>query len=109
MCTITILLELHNCSPLQMFFEGVLTHSSCTGAQSITAGEVQDSNYGIDDEGPTSVDNDDDSVIVMPPVTISSEQLEELESLIDPAEDDGQHVITMYIAAREFLYSHGIQ
>ena len=99
----------HNRSPLQMFFEGVFTHSSCTGAQSIIAGDVPDSNYGVDDEGPTSVD-DDDSVIVMPPsVTISSEQLEELESLIDPTEDDGQHGITMYIAAREFLYSHGIQ
>jgi hypothetical protein len=73
---------------------------------------VPDSNYGIDDEGPTSVDSDDDSVIVMPPsvmITISPEQLEELESLIYPTEDDGQHGISMYIAAREFLHSHGIQ
>ena len=50
------------------------------------------------------------SVIVTPPsVTISSEQLEELESAIDPTQDDGQHGITLYIAAREFLHSCGIQ
>lgn len=100
----------NNRSPLQMFFEGVLTHSSHTGAQSIIAGDVPDSTYGIDDEVPASVNNDDDSVIVTPPsVTISSEQLEELESVIDPTQDDGQHGITLYIAAREFLHSRGIQ
>ena len=74
----------NNCSPLQMFYEGVLTHSSSTGAQSIIAGDVPDSIYGIDDEAPSCID-DDDSVIVTPPfVTIFLEQLEELESVIDP-------------------------
>lgn len=91
-------------------FYGVFTHSSSTGAPSIIAGDEPDSTYGINDEAPTSVDNDGDSVIVTPPSVISSsQQLEELELAIDPTQDDGQRGITVYIAAREFLHSHGIQ
>ena len=71
---------------------------------------MPDSTYGVDDDGPTSVDYADDTVVITPPsVPISSEQLEELESVIDPTQDDGQHGITLYIAVREFLHNIGIQ
>ena len=56
----------HNRSPLQIFYEGVFTHHTCTGAQSVIAGDVLDSTYGIDDEIPASADDEDDSVIVVP-------------------------------------------
>ena len=71
-------------SPLQMFYEG--THSSSTGAQSISAGDVFDSSYGIDDEAPTSVDNDDSVIVTPPSVTITSEHC--MESVINPTQDD---------------------
>ena len=86
-----------------MFYER--THSSSTGAQYTRAGDTPYSSYSVDDEAPTSVD--DGSVIVMSPsVTITSEQLEELESVIDPTQDDSQHCII--IAVREFLHSCGV-
>ena len=100
----------HNHSPLQVFYEGVLSHSTCTGAHSIIAGDIPDSTYGIDDEVPGSIDSEDDSVVVVPPsVNISPEQLEQLEWAIDPIQDDNQHGMALYIAAREFLHSRGIE
>ena len=79
----------HNHSPLKMFFEGVLT-------QVIQEhNNMPDPTYGVDDDGPTSVDYADDTSCHTVP--ISSEQVEELES-IDPTQDDGQHFITPYIA-----------
>ena len=100
----------HNHSPLQVFYEGVFTHYSMTGAQSILAGIVPDATYGIDEEAPASVEDGSDSVVVAPPsVAISPELYEELESTIDPTQDDNQHGITLYIATRDFLHDHGIE
>lgn len=102
--------ELLTTIPHYKFSEGVLSHSTCTGTHSIIAGDIPDSTYGIDDEVPGSIDSEDGSVVVVPPsVNISPEQLEQLEWAIDPIQYDNQHGMALYIAAREFLHSHGIE
>ena len=74
--------------------------------QGVFSGDVPNSTYGVDDEVPGSIENDDDGVVVIPPsVSISSEQFEPLESAIDPTEDDNQHGMALYVRVREFRHS----
>ena len=55
----------HNRSPIQLFCEGAIMHSTYTGARSVLLGEVPDDNYGVDKDGPLIVPTDMYNVITV--------------------------------------------
>ena len=100
----------HNRSPIQLFCEGAVSHSTYTGARSVLLGEVPEDNYGVDEDGPPIVptDMDNGAVVVTPPtVHLSQAQRDELVSAIDSVRDDG-HGVSLYLAAQKViaLYYH---
>ena len=61
----------------------------------------------MDEDGPPIVPTDIDSgaVVVTPPaVHLSPAQHDDLASAVDSSQDDG-HGVSLYLAARRFLYS----
>ena len=76
----------HNRSPIQLFCEGAVTHSTYTSARSVLLGEVPD------EDGPPIVptDMDDGAIVVTPPaVHLSQAQHDDLASAVNSVRDDG--------------------
>ncbi|KAK6484067.1 hypothetical protein HHUSO_G13739, partial [Huso huso] len=90
----------HNMSPLQLWTLGMLQHPENTACEEVFQPHYE--NYGVDLHGPTSENATMSESNDLDP-SFDSHLLEQLQHLINPLSDDGNHGIQHYLAVCNIL------
>ena len=92
-----------NFSPQQMWVRGMvmLCNSSFTAVQDV----IDPSNYGVDEDGPVPGQEDYRISVPQSPISLSTDQLQHLRSVILASRNDSENGITSYLLALDIVNS----
>ena len=93
-----------NFSPQQLWVRGIVmqgNNSSSIAVQDV----IYPSNYGVDNDGPVSVQEDYRVSVPQSPISLSTVQLQYLRNVILASRDDSGNGITSYLTSLKIVDS----